>query len=144
MITEANRDLFLVPQGYYIAHSISADMNLGAGIAREIDSRYNMEKRLLNFKEFAEIQAEDLVGVCIPIANVFNLITKSEAFTKPTYGEILEALRSMRKSAEDNYVECIAMPRIGCGKDRLNWAVVKELIQEVFEDSDIEILVCFQ
>ena len=40
--------------------------------------------------------------------------------------------------------ECkkIAMPVIGCGLDRLEWSKVSEIIKEVFEGTDIEILVC--
>ena len=38
----------------------------------------------------------------------------------------------------------IAMPVIGCGLDRLEWCKVSEIIKEVFEDTDVEILVCKQ
>ena len=34
------------------------------------------------------------------------------------------------------------MPKIGCGHEGLEWERVKEIIEEVFEDTDIEILVC--
>ena len=33
-ITIEKRDLFTMPQGYYLAHCISADFALGAGIAK--------------------------------------------------------------------------------------------------------------
>lgn len=36
------------------------------------------------------------------------------------------------------------MPRIGCELDKLNWDKVKEIIQEVFVDTDVEILVCYK
>ena len=34
------------------------------------------------------------------------------------------------------------MPRIGCGLDGLDWGIVKAIIKDVFEDTDIEILIC--
>ena len=34
------------------------------------------------------------------------------------------------------------MPLIGCGLDRLQWEKVSEIVQEVFKDIDIEIVVC--
>ena len=37
-----------------------------------------------------------------------------------------------------------AMPLIGCGLDRLHWGKVSEMIQVIFKDTDIEILVCKQ
>ena len=36
----------------------------------------------------------------------------------------------------------IAMPHIGCGLDRLEWPKVRNIIQEVFHDDGIEILIC--
>ena len=45
-----NRDLFTVPQGYYLAHCISADFALGAGIAKIFDEVYNMRFKL--FREY--------------------------------------------------------------------------------------------
>lgn len=36
----------------------------------------------------------------------------------------------------------LAMPRIGCGLDKLEWSKVKAIIEEVFADTDVEILVC--
>ena len=37
----------------------------------------------------------------------------------------------------------IAMPKIGCGLDQLNWNDVKRLLFETFENTDIEIFVCY-
>ena len=36
------------------------------------------------------------------------------------------------------------MPIIGCGLDKLQWDKVSKIIKEIFEDTDIEILVCRQ
>lgn len=35
----------------------------------------------------------------------------------------------------------LAMPKIGCELDRLEWEKVKNIIKEVFADVDIEIVV---
>jgi hypothetical protein len=34
------------------------------------------------------------------------------------------------------------MPRISAGLDRLEWSKVYEIICEVFEDTDVEIVIC--
>lgn len=39
-------------------------------------------------------------------------------------------------------IKYLAIPRIASGLDRLQWAKVREIIKEVFDDMDIEILVC--
>jgi len=48
----------------------------------------------------------------------------------------------MRRLIINNNIKFIAMPKIGCGLDRLQWGMVREIITEVFNDLDIEILVC--
>lgn len=35
----------------------------------------------------------------------------------------------------------LAIPKIGCGLDRLQWSVVEQIIKGVFNDLDIEIVV---
>jgi hypothetical protein len=47
----------------------------------------------------------------------------------------------MRELCIQNNVHQLAMPRIGCGLDKLNWSQVAELIQRVFEQVDIEITI---
>ena len=36
----------------------------------------------------------------------------------------------------------IAMPKIGCGLDRLKWEDVEQMLHNVFDSRDVEILVC--
>ena len=38
-------------------------------------------------------------------------------------------------------VKRLLMPRIGCGLDRLKWDKVKDILTNVFKDTEIEILV---
>ena len=48
----------------------------------------------------------------------------------------------MKEQCEAYDIKKLAMPRIGCGLDRQNWTDVKALIEKVFADTDIEIMVC--
>ena len=86
-IREENMDLFAVPQGYYLAHCITEDFSLGAGIAKKMDEVFNMREKLINWYD------------SIPFKD-----------TEETYG--------------------------------LDWNRVREIIEEVFDDTDIEILIC--
>ena len=137
-ITFEKRDLFTVPQGYYLAHCISADFALGAGIAKTFDEVYNMRFKL--FREYDNYEYEG--GDSLPIDNVFNLVTKKKCYHKPTYDSLREALECMKDEMEILGVTKLAMPRIASGLDRLDWNTVLEIICEVFEDMDVEILIC--
>lgn len=137
-ITIENRDLFTVPQGYYLAHCISADFALGAGIAKTFDEVYNMRFKL--FREYDCYEYDG--GDALLIDNVFNLVTKPKCYHKPRYEALVEALETMKDIMEMNKTTKLAMPKIGCGLDRLDWDEVYEIICEVFEDTDVEILIC--
>lgn len=141
------KDLFTVPQGYYLAHCISNDFALGAGIAKQFVEHYNMKFKLIetfrcgdNYDKVNDIG--EFVGDALLIDNVFNLVTKERGFHKPTYDTLRDALSSMKSIMKDSYITKLAMPKISCGLDGLNWDKVEEMICDVFGDTDIEILIC--
>ena len=140
IIREEKRDLFTVPQGYYLAHCISGDFTLGAGIAKQFVDIYNMRFKL--HKNFPLPNSNGNVGEALLIDNVFNLVTKSRYYNKPTYDSLRDALEDMCRQCEELEIKKIAMPRIGCGLDKLEWVNVEEIIVEVFDGMDIEILIC--
>lgn len=141
-ISETRGDLFTVPQGYYLAHCISGDYALGAGIAKKFDEVYNMRFKL--HRDYAIPEGEKFanVGRALLVDNVFNLVTKERCFHKPTYDTLYDTLLDMREQCEDFAITKLAMPLIGCGLDKLDWEQVRDVIEDVFEKTDIEILVC--
>lgn len=139
---EETRDLFTVPQGYYLAHCISGDYSLGAGIAAQFVDVYNMRYKLHRNYPIPDGEKFANVGEALLIDNVFNLVTKDRVYHKPTYDTLIETLKDMKEQCENLDINKIAMPRIGCGLDGLSWDTVEEIIMEVFEDTDMEILIC--
>jgi len=133
---EVYKDLFTVDKSYYLAHCIASDFRMGAGIAVLFQKKFSLRNKL----EKSELDKKP--GSCILIENVFNLITKSRSSGKPTYNTLRSSLENMKKICDDLNVSKVAMPKIGCGLDRLQWTRVKEIIHEVFDKSEIEILVC--
>lgn len=125
----------------YYAHCISRDYALGAGIAVEFDKRYDMRNRLL---KLAEEKPETLDEKCIEVENVFNLITKEKYWEKPSYNSLEESLLEMKeKLSKNKNIKKLVMPKIGCGLDRLSWDKVEPMVQEIFKNLDIEIVVCY-
>ena len=142
IITEVKQNLFTVPQGYYLAHCISGDYALGAGIAKVFDEVYNMRFKLHRDYEIPDGKKYANVGRALLVDNVFNLVTKSRFFFKPTYDTLYDALLDMRDQCEEKSIAKLAMPLIGCGLDCLKWDRVKDMIEDVFDQTDIEILIC--
>ena len=143
---EEIRDLFSVPDDYYLAHCISADFGMGKGIVIEFNKRFDMKHKLqIKYPDFVnEFHRTKCNGTCILEGKVFNLITKERYYQKPTYQSMRNALWSMSQACKDMNIARVAMPIIGCGLDRFQWDKVSEIIKEIFEDIDIEILVCKQ
>ena len=142
IFNEVQKDLFTVPQVYYLAHCISGDYALGAGIAKVFDQVYNMRFKLHRDYAIPDGEKYANVGRALLVDNVFNLVTKQRCFHKPTYDTLYETLVDMKEQCENFDIEKIAMPLIGCGLDRLDWEQVKDVIEDVFGETDIEILVC--
>lgn len=144
---EVKQDLFTVPSDYALAHCISSDFALGAGIAKEFDRRFGMRSRLM--MEYPQYQMSlPFLPRCLAVTcdgvTVFNLTTKLLYWHKPTYQALTAALVCMRHSAHSRHITKIAMPKIGCGLDKLEWEKVSSIIKRVFANTDVEILVCYQ
>ncbi|WP_138751841.1 macro domain-containing protein [Paenibacillus sinopodophylli] len=139
MYTEIIKDLFSADPSYYLAHCISSDAKMGAGIAVDFKKRF----KLGHMTENAKKQPYP-VGSCIQVGRVLNLITKKFFYGKPTYDSLELTLNSMKKVALQGGILKIAMPQIGAGLDRLSWAKNREIINRFFEDTNIEILVCIK
>ena len=139
-LTIEHRDLFTVPEDYFLCHCISADFTLGAGIAKKFAA---LGVRDALKKEYGRYIGES--GACLDTYATkwhgeYNLVTKKRYFDKPTLLSLKQALNHMKTYVDNG--DKIAMPKIGCGLDRLNWQEVEQIIREVFADTDIEILVC--
>ena len=134
-------DLFNNIGKAYLAHCISDDHKLGAGIALEFDKRLDIRFSI----KFDMKMAEDnfMPGINHPVylvKDVFNLVTKKMYYQKPTYSSLKFALKSMRgmiewhKDAGMLKYNKVCMPMIGCGLDRLNPNNVIPLIDEYLGD----------
>lgn len=147
---EVCQDLFSVPEDYCLAHCISADFALGAGIAVQFCKRFDTKQKLKTlYPDYMDkwdnaLDEYGMNGDCILVDNVLNLITKRNYWHKPTYRSMRMALNRMKSVVLERSIKKIAMPRIGCGLDGLGWYAVSALILDTFKDVDIEILVCYQ
>ena len=147
-ITIERRDLFTVSKDYTFCHCVSADFALGAGIAKrfaklgvknELDLLHNIlpEPTTWNGNGFHIITRSPEPHGTI------NLVRKERYWHKPTLEALEQSLLSLHNSA---WIQSgnrkIAMPKIGCGLDRLKWSEVEPIIKKIFADLDVNILVC--
>lgn len=138
-LTYRKGDLFQMPREYCLAHCISADFALGAGIAKQFDRIYKMKFKLNN--RYGDTSHIERIGKVFLIDNVFNLVTKKWYYDKPTYETFTHCLEEMKTMMIQSNITKLAIPKIGCGLDKLQWNVVEQIIKGVFADTDVEIVV---
>lgn len=143
ILNEVIGDLFSAPKDYYLAHCISANYTLGAGIAKTFDEVYNMRSKLHKYYPIPNGYRfnSKLIGKALLIDNVFNLVTKDVHWNKPSYDNLSKSLYDMKEYVDKLNIKKLAMPRIGCGLDKLDWNIVKDIINEVFKDTDVEVVI---
>ena len=142
MIKEIKGNMFdYVTENDYIVHCISSDFALGAGIAKEIDKRYNVRNVLLNNSVKKIYKPGD--GYVIITGKVLNLITKEKYYHKPTYGSLLASLEKLLDILKTRNITKIHMPRIGCGLDKLRWDMVFPIICRIFMNSGIDVYIYY-
>lgn len=143
---EIRKDLFDMPEDYYLAHCISADFGMGKGIVVEFNKRFDMKRKLqaTHPDYINQYTHYKMCGDCILEGRVFNLITKERYYQKPTYASLLGALNVCKNVCIENDIKKVAMPMIGCGLDRLEWQKVSNMLKNVFDQTDMEIVVCIR
>ena len=119
-----------------LAHFISADFKLGAGIARSIKRCFPAK-----YPDKEAIASEVFWPQWIHESQRFvhHIITKVRFFHEPTYKALRLALEAMKGHAESKNVLRNSMSQIGYGLDKLDWSKVQTLIQEAFLPTNIEI-----
>uniref|UniRef100_A0A8C7KUS1 Synaptotagmin 2 n=1 Tax=Oncorhynchus kisutch TaxID=8019 RepID=A0A8C7KUS1_ONCKI len=159
-------DLFSCREDEVLAHCISEDCRMGAGIAVKFKKQFSgvdelkkqkkvpgqcavlkRNKRFVYYlvrclalytNQLKHMKPFYLVIFCgVSILQ----ITKEKYSHKPTYDNLRQSLVDMKSHCLQNGVTGISMPRIGCGLDRLSWDKVEEMLKQVFQPTDISITV---
>lgn len=149
-INYAVKDLLTAPREYYIAHGISGDCSLGAGVAKQLDVALGLKKKLLVIKDSLDDSNNLKTGTCYFVNGVLNLVDKDSTKDAVTYTALYSCFESMKEVLLDEGITKVAMPMIACGHDHWEWGDVLDILFEVFDEDDFfceecpdfEILVC--
>ena len=63
---------------------------------------------------------------------IYDLVTKGKYSDKPDLQTLATTLQSMHSHATMHRVSTIAIPKIGCGLDQMNWQDEVKLLRDVF------------
>lgn len=122
-----------------LAHCVSSDFYMNAGVAKPIKHRFGGVRQLLAQRrrvgEVAYLFRENRI--------IFYLVTKPRFYDRPTLNTLRSCLRVLAQLCFDLEVSNLSISRLGCGLDRLNWNDVKNEIWMAFSSLNITITVYY-
>ncbi|KAJ8984501.1 hypothetical protein NQ317_014591 [Molorchus minor] len=137
---EEQRDLFQVPAEFALAHCVAQDLQMSRGIAAAFKEKFgNVDELRRQRPEVGDVLQ---LGGDETSRRVFYLVTKHLSRDKPTYENVWESLISLRGALLSQEVTHLAIPKLSCGLDGLNWRVVRNMLEVLFQFTGIEVLVC--
>lgn len=134
-------DLFLAEDRQDIAmvHCVGEDLAMKRGIAASFKKRYGrvdeLKEQNISVGDIAVLNGARSGPICY-------LVTKKRSMKdKPTLRSMFQCLVKLKMYCVKHEINEIAMPKIGCGLDKLRWKQVSKIINSVFGDSLIKIKV---
>ena len=133
-------DNSIIQQPNSIGHCISADAKMSKGFADFLS--HKIPGLLSTCKKAKLLMAQVfLFWDSTSRRYIYNLVTKQRFFDKPDLSTLFTTLEAMKSHAAMHGVSTIAIPKIGCALDQMNWQEVVKLLRDVFAYSDIHVVV---
>jgi O-acetyl-ADP-ribose deacetylase (regulator of RNase III) len=143
MIIEREGDLFLQTDLDALAHGVNCRGVMGAGIA----VGFKVLDRPM-FEAYREIcyAGELRPGNIFPWKTdsgivVYNIASQDKPGREARYFALTLGLQRAVEHAEKVGVRSIGMPRIGCGIGGLEWEKVKDLMNDISEETSVKLVV---
>ena len=136
-ITLIDENILNVPIYFKIAQAINADLTFSPkGLTGLLDKYFNIK---LQLEDYCNIEWE--VGDIISTGSIYNLLTKRDRNDFVTYDNLETCLKKLKDHCIMDNVKHLAIPKIGCGRDKLDFDIVVSLICSTFGDTDIQVCV---
>lgn len=134
--SEVTGDLFTSRAS--LAHCVSVDFHMGAGIAKDFRKRYprhqeELRAGLWRVGEAARVKDGNRY--------IFYLVTKPNFFDKPTEAAVVFSIYQLARWVELLGIKELALPRIACGLDGHKWEDIRPIIISAFRHMDVTLTV---
>lgn len=138
-INQVNEDLFssYFDETFSLVHCVSKDFVMSEGIAIQFKNIYGkVDELMAQNKLVGELAFLKFNGQYI-----IYLITKLKYNIRPTYESLFNTLKYLKKFCCSHNIKKLAMPKIACGLDQLDWNIVFNMLKYVYDDTTIDITV---
>lgn len=136
---------------HYIAHAISGDFSLGAGVAKKINEKFKEVYPNSPHDNLSEALKHEFItpknintpreGNVYLVENIINIAVKETWRDKIDSFVLYIALEELAALCMANDIKTLYMPKICSGKEKLEWDKVQCLIEDAFTDCDTEIII---
>lgn len=134
-----------------ICHQVNCQGVMGGGVAKQVKDRYPSVFKV--YKSLCDTTSpESLIGYTSFVTTNENIIANLFAQNDfgcdgncyTNYDALYKCLNQVKSFTEENYKgETVAIPYLmSCYRGGGHWNVVYKMIEEIFGDSDIEVLIC--
>ena len=130
-VRELKEDLLSMPVYYNIVHCIPADLTVHGITAQRIEAVYDLVNLLKH--DYMDWKVRPDVGDVNYLKNVFTLFVTPKKYARPSMEDLRKCVANLAQECVDLGIMHLAMPRIGCGHNKLNWDEVKDMICEEFK-----------
>lgn len=149
-LIEQQGNLFDADYCYVLAHCISCDVTAKIGMGKGIAKTFRDTYPAMAGEIASQLRIGKTIRYTFQKEVIYNLVTKNYYYQKATsnyrsayYKNIDSALINLRDQMVEYNEHFLALPRIGCGLDGCSWNEIKTMIQKVFADTDIHIIVWY-
>ena len=130
----------ILQQPHSIGHCISADAKMSKRFADLLSQRI---PGLRDTCRRTKLLTGQIFSFWDQTSNryIYNLVTKTKCSEKRNLPTLSLTLEEMKSHARLYGISTIAIPKIGCGLDQMNWQEVLKLLRDIFAYSNIRIVV---
>ena len=129
-------NILCAPPQFVLAHCISENLKLGAGLAKTLESKFKI-------RELIRAQPHH-VGTAVPTYSkgrcIYNLVTKQHHCHYPRLEDIERSLQALKSEMLRRGHFYLAIPELACGLDGQHLADICRIIDSVFASSGIQIV----
>ena len=127
--------VFEAPEGVALAHCVSADLAMSAGIAVQFVKRWPDIRSGSSRSEPGSLHVHSSTR-----GYIFNLITKERFDDKPSLEDFRKSIVALKSKMQALNIKTLAVPELGSGRDRLNLSKVIQVLQSILVEAGIGVI----
>lgn len=151
MVEYLNQNILFMDNVDIIAHQVNCQGVMGAGLAKQIKTKYPIV-----YQEYLQLYKRqrpvELLGQCLAVpvnnsdifvANLFGQLSYGKGTRQTDYEALEKSLKQLKEFMVTSNLHSLALPHnLGCGLAGGDWNIVRKMIEKIFNDNSITCYIC--